>query len=80
MPLIAGSDQESTPFTPNAGEFIVQVRGRAQLQRENASGAGFVDVKDGLIENKSFIVDNPVAGARYRWVEVWPSTTVRADQ
>lgn len=80
MPLIAGSDQASTPFTPAAGVFIVQVVGRAQLERENASGVGFVAVLNGLLQNVSVEVNNTVAGARYRWVDVLQGSTFRADQ
>lgn len=71
----------NTPFTPAAGDFIVQCSaGSVELQRENASGAGFVGV--GIITGGNApIVSNPIAGARYQFVQVGSTTaTPRADQ
>lgn len=71
----------ATAFTPAAGDFIVQcTAGVAALQRENASGAGWTHVGT-ITGNDAPIVSNPVAGARYQFVQVGATTaTVRADQ
>lgn len=71
----------ATAFTPAAGDFIVQCAvGVAELQRENATGAGWTSV--GIVTgNDAPIVSNPVAGARYQFIQVGATTAyVRADQ
>lgn len=65
-----------TEFTPAVGQFIAQVvGGSANLLRANASGQPFASV--GMVES-AVIVDNPVAGAIYKFVSA--SGAVRADQ
>lgn len=79
--MAALTTELETPFIPAAGDFIVQcTQGVAALQRENASGAGWVHV--GVITgNDAPIVSNPVAGARYQFVQIGAtSAVVRADQ
>lgn len=81
MPLIANSNVADTPFTPAAGSFRIHVVGVATLQAENASGVGFVNVM-GCVDLQSLnaTIQNDTAGVRYRWVNLAPGSTVRADQ
>jgi hypothetical protein len=65
-----------TEFTPAAGQFIAQVvGGTANLMRANASGQPFASV--GIIHS-AVIVDNPIAGAVYKFTSA--TGAVRADQ
>lgn len=67
-----------TEFTPAAGDFIVQVtNGMANLLRKNTSGAPFSRVD---CIGSAVIVDNPVAGAIYKFQSVSGSPAVQADQ
>jgi hypothetical protein len=76
MALITGSDAFATDFTPAAGSFIAQASGSgADLLRANASGASYQLV--GRVAG-AVIVDNPIAGAVFRWSGA--NSTVRADQ
>lgn len=71
----------NTPFTPAAGDFIVQCSaGIAEVQRSNDVDAPWVSV--GIITgNQAPIISNPVAGARYQFVQVGSVTpVVQADQ
>ena len=66
-----------TDFTPAAGDFIAQATGgTANLLRKNSSGAQFAPV--GPI-NGAVTVDNPVAGAVYKF-SAPTGVTVQADQ
>lgn len=66
-------------FTPTANPFIAQVSsGKARLERQNTSGAAWVVV--GELDNTGIIVDNPVAGANYRFTAMVGSPVVQADQ
>lgn len=69
-----------TPFTPAAGDFIVQCSaGVVTLQRSNDADAPWVDV--GVVTpNNAPIVSNPVAGARYQFVTIVGTPVVQADQ
>lgn len=79
MALITGSDTENTEFTPAAGDFIIQAtNGKISLVRKNASGANFASV--GSIDGVAVIIDNPVAGAVYKWRRDGGDPSVRADQ
>ena len=71
----------NTPFTPSAGDFIVQCSaGVASLERSNDNDAPFVHVGT-ITSNDANIVANPVAGARYQFVQVGATTAVvQADQ
>lgn len=71
----------NTPFTPAAGDFIVQCSaGVAELQRSGDADAPWTHV--GVITgNDAPIVSNPVAGARYQFLQVGATTAVvQADQ
>jgi hypothetical protein len=70
-----------TPFTPAAGDFIVQCSaGTAALERSNDVDAPFVLVGF-LTGNDAPIVANPVAGARYQFRQIGSTTAVvQADQ
>lgn len=69
-----------TPFTPAAGDFIVQCSaGVAALERSNDADAPFVYVGT-ITGNDAPIVSNPVAGARYQFVAISGTPTVQADQ
>lgn len=71
----------NTPFTPAAGDFIVQCSaGVAELQRSGDTDAPWTHV--GIITgNDAPIVSNPVAGARYQFLQVGSTTAVvQADQ
>lgn len=71
----------NTPFTPAAGDFIVQCStGVAELQRSNDADAPWTSV--GVLSgNDAPIVANPVAGARYQFIQVGATTAVvQADQ
>lgn len=69
-----------TPFTPAAGDFIVQCStGVVALERSNDNDAPFVLV--GYVSgNEAPIVSNPIAGARYRFVTISGTPVVQADQ
>ena len=80
MALLAGSNVLDTDFTPVVGAFIVEVSGEyaVKLLRKNTSGAGYSSV--GYIPSETAMnVDNPVAGAVYRFQSIGPAIT-RADQ
>jgi hypothetical protein len=69
-----------TPFTPAAGDFIVQATGgTAILERRNTSGAAWAGV--GEIVGAQ-IISNPVAGAQYQFRAGagLGTPTVQADQ
>lgn len=68
----------NTEFTPAVGDFIAQsTNGDAALMRKNSAGAGFAAV--GVI-SEAAIVDNPVAGAVYKFVAHTGNPVVQADQ
>ena len=71
----------NTPFTPAAGDFIVQCSaGVAALERSNDADAPFVYVGT-ITGNDAPIVSNPVAGARYQFRQIGSTTAVvQADQ
>lgn len=83
MALLTGSNAVNTPFTPAAGDFIVQVTGAGQIQlmRRNTSGDTFVPAD--MLNAGAYVVANPVAGAQYQF-QAAPgassSPTFRADQ
>jgi hypothetical protein len=67
-----------TEFTPAAGDFIVQcTNGTASLMRKNSSGAAFASI--GSV-SEAVNVDNPVAGAVYKFRRETGSPAVQADQ
>ena len=70
----------NTSFTPATGVFNVQCSGgTAQLERQNTVGAAWAVV--GVLANgQASIVENPVAGANYRFVGLSNSPVVQADQ
>lgn len=69
----------NTAFTPAAGDFIVQVAGKATLQRRNTSGAAWANAAS--LESGAYIIDNPVAGADYQFKAAGETNpTVQADQ
>lgn len=70
-----------TEFTPTGGiPFIVQVTGGiARLDRKNTSGATWVGVGT-VSSGQGFVVDNPVAGAVYRFTGISGVPVVQADQ
>ncbi len=79
MATLSGSTTENTEFTPAAGDFIIQATGGAiSLVRKNSSGAGFASV--GEVNAQALIVDNPVAGAVYKWYRNSGVPVVQADQ
>lgn len=82
MPLLSGSDSLNSVFTPAATPFIAQATGLGPvfLQRRNVTAAPWAQV--GQISGLAVVVQNPVAGAEYRFVsEAEPtSVAVRADQ
>jgi hypothetical protein len=68
----------NTEFTPEVGSFIAQTTGgEASLLRKNSAGAAFAAV--GVIED-AVIVDNPVAGAVYKFSASFGAPIVQADQ
>lgn len=68
-----------TEFTPAAGDFIAQVtNGYASLARKNSSGAAFASV--GAPITGAVNVDNPIAGAVYKFVSYQGAPAVQADQ
>ena len=71
----------NTPFTPAAGDFIVQCSaGVASLERSNDTDAPWVNVGT-ITGNDAPIVSNPVAGARYQFRQIGSTTAVvQADQ
>lgn len=70
----------NTPFTPAAGDFIVQCTGGVVgLQRRAVTAAAWTDVGT-ITSNDSPIVSNPIAGAEYQFVTIVGTPTVRADQ
>jgi len=77
--MAALTTQDDTEFTPAVGQFIVQATGAAAtLLRKNASAAVFASA--GRIEpGGAYIVDNPVAGAVYKFAAEF-GASVRADQ
>lgn len=76
MALIINSNQANQEFTPAAGQFIVDVVGSAELLSKGAAGAAtFVSV--GVVSGRA-VVDNPVAGAVYKWAGA--PISIRADQ
>ena len=82
MALLTGSDTLNTVFTPAATPFIAQATGSSPvfLQRRNVTAAAWAQV--GQISGLAVVVQNPVAGAEYRFFsEAAPtSVAVRADQ
>lgn len=67
-----------TEFTPAVGDFIAQsTGGQASLLRKNSAGAAFADV--GIV-SEAMIVDNPVAGAVYKFKRFDGAPVVQADQ
>lgn len=69
-----------TEFTPAATPFIIQVStGTAALMRKTSSGGAFTYVAT-IGGNDSPIVDNPVAGAVYKFQAVSGTPVVSADQ
>jgi hypothetical protein len=79
MALITNSDQLNTAFVPAAGDFIVQVTaGSVNLQRRNVTAAAWANVAP--LSNQGYVVQNPVAGAEYRFLSLDGSPVVRADQ
>jgi hypothetical protein len=73
-----------TPFIPAAGDFIVSVTGGlAQLQRRNSAATPWANV-DILGPDNAYTVENPVAGAEYKFIAPPGLSTsgvaVRADQ
>lgn len=70
-----------TAFTPSGTSFIAQVtNGSAYLERRNTSGAAWAEVRGSSIQNEAVLVDNPVAGADYRFRASGGSPTVQADE
>ena len=70
----------NTAFTPDAGQFIIQVGGSpapVTLLRRNTAGAPWVPV--GPVLSGAWIVDNPIAGADYQF-RVDGTAVVQADQ
>ena len=70
-----------TVFVPGVGDFIVQATPLpAFLDRRNTAGAAWAAV-DGVPIVGALIVNNPVAGAEYRFRATPAGTTnVQADQ
>ena len=70
----------ATNFTPSVGTFSVQCTGGdARLDRRQTSGAAWATA--GYIYNgQSFVVDNPVGGADYRFTTMAGTPVVQADQ
>lgn len=69
-----------TPFTPAAGDFIVQSTGApAILERRNTAGAAWAGVAQ---ISGAAIISNPVAGAQYQFraVQAGGTPNVQADQ
>ena len=70
----------NTPFTPAAGPFIAQVSGgRALLQRRNTAGAAWTNVGE-IGADAAPMIENPVAGADYRFITASGTPVVQADQ
>ncbi len=70
----------NTPFIPEVGSFIVQCSaGAVALGRSAVTGGPYTDCGQ-ITANSSFIVDNPVAGAEYRFTTISGTPVVRADQ
>jgi hypothetical protein len=82
MPLLTGSDTLNTVFTPAAVPFICQATGAAPvfLERRNVTAAPWAVVAQ--VSGLALVIDNPVAGAEYRFTSTGGTTTVavRADQ
>lgn len=78
MPTI--SSALNTPFTPAAGDFIVQsAGGSVTLMRQNSAGA--VAVSCGVVgRGEAVVVSNPVAGAVYTALPSDGKPTFQADQ
>lgn len=70
-----------TEFTPAAGSFIASVTGgaSAMLQRKSASGASDWAIV-GSYHQEAVTIENPVAGAVYRFTATYGTPSVRADQ
>lgn len=75
--LVSSLDTEFTP--PAATPFNVQVTGgKASLLRKNSAGAAWSGVVAAF--NGAAIVDNPVAGAVYKFTDPSGTPIVQADQ
>jgi hypothetical protein len=75
--LVSALDVEFTP--PAAAPFNVQATGgNASLLRKNTAGAAWALITSTL--NGSAIVDNPVAGAVYKFTATGGAPIVQADQ
>lgn len=76
MPLL--TNQFNTEFTPAASPFSVEITGPVYLQKRADASAQWDTV--GIIRRPQ-LVDNPVAGTRYRFVQYGAvAYTPRADQ
>ena len=71
-----------TEFTPSAANFIAQAAGgNVSLLRKNSAGAAFALVA--TVKDRALVIENPVAGAVYKFMPMQASTTgitVQADQ
>lgn len=67
----------ATPFTPAVGSFNVQVTGgSAELMRRNNAGAAWAPVE--VLGPGAYVIDNPIAGALYKFTAPPGGTTAAA--